>query len=133
MILYHINRGPVLNFMQPPQEEPPVEYESLLLPPERPRKTRSRESGRRRRRRAEEAENQSPPGNNGEDPIEEYRQHRKRKGRCECCYKHSIFADSPPKGGPPDGGLHRTNLKCSFTPQVALGNAAHSKTYYVPK
>ena len=93
MILYQ-NRGPVLNFIQPPQEEL-VEYESLLLPPERPKKKRSRES-RRRRRRAEEAENQSP-GNNG-DPIEEYRQHRKRKGRCECCYKHSIFADSPPKG-----------------------------------
>ena len=130
MILYQ-NRGPVLNFIQPPQEEPPVEYESLLLPPERPKKTRSRESSRRRRRRrAEEAENQSPPGgNNGVDPIEEYRRHRKRKGgRCECCYKHSIFADSPPKGGPPDGGLHRTNLKCSFKPQLALGNAAHSKT-----
>ena len=89
----------MLNFTQPPQDEPPVEYESLLLPPERPKKTRSRESRRRRRRRAEEAENQSP-GESG-DPIEEYRQHRKRKGgRCECCYKHSIFADSPPKGIP---------------------------------
>ena len=83
MILYH-NRGPVLNFI-PPQEDPPVEYESLLLPPERPKKTRSRES--RRRRRAE-AENQSPEKG---DVMEQYHQHRKE--RCECCYKFSIFAE----------------------------------------